>query len=70
MNTINPSKPNESMPKWMIFLFACACGLIVANLYYAQPLISLIAPEIGLDDTAASLIVTLTQLGYLSLIHI
>ena len=64
MNTINPSKPNESMPKWMIFLFACACGLIVANLYYAQPLISLIAPEIGLDDTAASLIVTLTQLGY------
>lgn len=48
----------------MIFLFACACGLVVANLYYAQPLISLIAPEIGLQESAASLIVTLTQLGY------
>jgi predicted MFS family arabinose efflux permease len=49
---------------WMIVLLASACGLIVANLYYAQPLISLIAPEIGLGPSAASLIVTLTQAGY------
>jgi predicted MFS family arabinose efflux permease len=48
----------------MVFLLASACGLIVANLYYAQPLISLISGEIGLDKTAASLIVTLTQCGY------
>jgi len=52
------------MPGWMVFLFACACGLMVANLYYSQPLIGLIAPEIGLSDSAASLIVTLTQIGY------
>ena len=48
----------------MVFLFACACGIVVANLYYAQPLIALISPEIGLSESAASLIVTLTQLGY------
>ena len=48
----------------MVFLFACACGLIVGNLYYAQPLISLIAPDIGLSDSWASFIVTLTQIGY------
>ena len=55
---------HEHMPKWLIFVFACACGIVVANLYYAQPLIGLIAPEIGLTESAASLIVTLTQIGY------
>jgi predicted MFS family arabinose efflux permease len=46
--------------------FACAvaCGVIVANLYYAQPLIALIAPELHLRPGIAGLIVTLTQLGY------
>lgn len=46
--------------------FACAvaCGVIVANLYYAQPLIALIAPELHLKPGIAGLIVTLTQLGY------
>ncbi len=45
-------------------LLATACGLIVANIYYAQPLIGLIAPAIGLGPAGSSLIVTLTQLGY------
>jgi predicted MFS family arabinose efflux permease len=45
-------------------LLATACGLIVANLYYAQPLAALIAPEIGLPPDAAGLTVTLTQAGY------
>ena len=64
MSLIPPADPQNSMPRWMVFLFACACGLMVANLYYSQPLISLIAREVGLDASAASLIVTLTQLGY------
>jgi len=64
MSHLENSSPINYMPRWMIFLFACACGIVVANLYYAQPLIALIAPEIGLSESAASLIVTLTQLGY------
>jgi predicted MFS family arabinose efflux permease len=48
----------------MTFLLAAACGLTAANIYYSQPLISLIAPDVGLGKTAASLIVTLTQIGY------
>ena len=46
--------------------FACAlaCGAMVANIYYAQPLIGLIAPELHMPPGAAGLIVTLTQLGY------
>jgi predicted MFS family arabinose efflux permease len=48
----------------MVMLFAFCCGAIVANIYYAQPIIELIAPGIGLSSTAASLIVSLTQIGY------
>ena len=48
----------------MVALFAFCCGAIVANLYYAQPIIDLIAPDIGLSPTAASLCVSVTQVGY------
>jgi predicted MFS family arabinose efflux permease len=56
----------RSVPTWMVFFLATACGLVAADLYYAQPLIGIIAPEIGLSPSAASLIVTLTQIGYCS----
>jgi len=58
------AEPETPVPGWMTLLLATACGLVVANLYYAQPLIGLIAPAIGLGPTASGLIVTLTQLGY------
>jgi predicted MFS family arabinose efflux permease len=48
----------------MIRLLAFACGLIVANLYYAQTLLGPISAAIGLTPGAAGLIVTLTQVGY------
>jgi len=43
---------------------AIATGLIVANLYFAQPLVGPISQATGLDPGAAGLIVTLTQIGY------
>lgn len=43
---------------------AVACGVIVANLYYAQPLVGPISASIGLAPSASGLIVTLTQVGY------
>ncbi len=52
------------MPAGLTAVFAVACGLMVANLYYAQALIGEIAPALGMHDTIAGLIVTLTQLGY------
>jgi predicted MFS family arabinose efflux permease len=48
----------------MVFLFAFFCAVIVANIYYAQPLIQLIAPDLGLSAKAASMIVSVTQLGF------
>jgi predicted MFS family arabinose efflux permease len=45
-------------------LLALACALIVANLYYAQPLTGLIGPALGLAPAQTGLLVTMTQLGY------
>ena len=47
-----------------ILLLAAACGLIVANIYYAQPLIGPISQSLGLAPQAAGLIVTMSQIGY------
>ncbi|URK88882.1 MFS transporter [Rhizobium sp. RCAM05350] len=52
------------MSSAMTFLLAAACGLIAANLYYAQPLIGPISTSLGLSPGGAGLIVTLTQIGY------
>lgn len=48
----------------MVPLLAIACGVIVANIYYAQPLAGPIAHALGLNLGAAGLLVTLTQIGY------
>ncbi|WP_268796930.1 MFS transporter [Pseudomonas huanghezhanensis] len=61
-----PHAPHRAptMTKGLAMLFAFCCGAIVANIYYAQPIIGLIAPDIGLSSTLASFIVSLTQIGY------
>ncbi|GAA3999697.1 MFS transporter [Deinococcus rubellus] len=47
-----------------IALFAVSVGLIVANLYYAQPLLPRIASAFGVSVGTAARLVTWTQLGY------
>ena len=48
----------------LTLVFAVACGLCVANIYYAQPLIGPVSEALGLHAGLAGLIMTLTQLGY------
>jgi predicted MFS family arabinose efflux permease len=48
----------------LTLVFAIACGLCVANIYYAQPLIGPISDTLQLHAGLAGLIMTLTQLGY------
>ena len=43
---------------------ALACGLVVANIYYNQPLLAAIGRDFGVSDSRASLIATATQAGY------
>ncbi len=61
---MSQSHAQQDISPGMVWLFATATGLIVANLYYAQTLIGPISRATGLDPGAAGLIVTLTQIGY------
>ncbi|MET6760396.1 MFS transporter [Pseudoalteromonas sp. NCIMB_1079] len=54
----------QPLSNTLVTIIALCCGLIVANIYYAQPIIELLAPEVGLSSHSASLIVSLTQIGY------
>ncbi|MGV7241665.1 MFS transporter [Caballeronia sp. M23-90] len=43
---------------------AIACGAIIANVYYAQPLVGLISASLKLPNTSTGLLVTLPLAGY------
>ena len=55
---------HQPLSSGMTMLLAAAAGIIVANLYYAQPLVGPIGAALGMPPAAAGLIVTLTQIGY------
>ena len=48
----------------LTFILAAASGLSVANIFYAQPLLDLIAQEFHTTESSAAIVVTVTQLGY------
>ncbi|GAA3605948.1 MFS transporter [Gibbsiella greigii] len=54
----------HTVSPWLLLLLATACGLIAANIYYAQPLAGPIGAALGMSGEATGLIVTLTQIGY------
>jgi predicted MFS family arabinose efflux permease len=62
--TTSTSTHPQSISGAMTFLLAVSVGLIVANIYYSQPLIGPISVALGMSPQAAGLIATLTQLGY------
>nr|WP_050476824.1 MFS transporter [Herbaspirillum rhizosphaerae] len=51
------------MPRAMVWLFAMACGVSVANVYYAQPLLDAFAAEFGFTQAAVGVVITATQAG-------
>jgi len=48
----------------LVWLMAITCGLVVANLYYNQPLLVDIGATFGITESKASLVATATQVGY------
>ena len=48
----------------LVWLMAITCGLVVANIYYNQPLLAAIGRTFRLSDSSASLVATATQVGY------
>lgn len=53
------------MTTGLMVLFAIACGISVANLYYVQPLLPAIVRAFHVNSGTASLVVTGAQIGYL-----
>lgn len=54
----------QGLTTGLTFVFAVACGLCVANIYYAQPLLGPISASLGLHAGLAGLIMTVIQLGF------
>ncbi len=52
------------LSKSTLWLMTISSGLVVANIYYNQPLLSLIAADFGIGEAAAGKIPVLTQMGY------
>src|SRR6218665_4205406 len=54
----------DPLPPALVLLLAAGAGFSVAALYYAQPMLGLLADQFGAASTAIGLVPTLTQLGY------
>ncbi|MGH6882864.1 MAG: MFS transporter, partial [Hypericibacter sp.] len=62
--TDRTTEPGSGPSSTLIILFAIATGALVANLYYAQPLIASIGPELGISPGLAGSIASISQIGY------
>ncbi|MET7275340.1 MFS transporter [Streptomyces flaveolus] len=65
----SPRRPETSetphgVPGWLVALLAVASGMTVANLYYAQPLLSTLSGVFHTSTATAGTLITLTQVGY------
>lgn len=57
-------RAHEGLPNSLILLLAASAGFGVAALYYSQPMLGVLGPDIGASARAVGFVPTLTQLGY------
>lgn len=64
MNKTEPSEATPGLNKLTLWVMTVATGLVVANLYYSQPLLDDIAQTYHVSNGTAGNIAMLTQMGY------
>ncbi|MFJ6207088.1 MFS transporter [Lysinibacillus sp. NPDC092081] len=57
-------KLQPSMSRTVTLLFATACGMSVANIYVAQPLLDQLSNEFNIDHSIIGVVITITQIFY------
>ncbi|WP_445505992.1 MFS transporter [Niallia sp. 03190] len=58
------SRFSTTMSRSMTLLFAIACGMAVANIYFAHPLLDAISNEFKIDHSTIGVVITITQICY------
>ncbi|MDQ1180825.1 MFS transporter [Rhodococcus sp. SORGH_AS_0301] len=58
------STTEPTIGRGLVLLLAVTCGVLVANLYYAQPLLDTIARSFDIEEGTAGILVTTAQIGY------
>ncbi len=53
-----------TMSRFIALLFAIACGMAVANIYFAHPLLDELSYEFKIDHSTIGIIITITQVCY------
>ncbi|MEU6098255.1 MFS transporter [Streptomyces sp. NPDC047079] len=62
--TATTAQAAHGVPGRLVALMAVASGMTVANLYYAQPLLSSLRDVFHISTATAGVLITLTQVGY------
>lgn len=63
-NDVPTINQQSSMSRAITLLFATACGMSVANIYFAQPLLDQLSNEFTIDHSIIGVVITITQIFY------
>lgn len=63
---LTTAESGNRMPltRYVTLLFAIACGMSVANIYFAQPLLDELSNEFNMDYSIIGILITVTQIFY------